>query len=75
MNDLDCQILDLERPAHRRPSSKVTAIIALGLTEARYYQLLVRLLGDPEALAADPVTVNRLRRMRRSRQPWSQAVA
>ena len=33
MNDLDRQVLDLERHDDRHPSSKITALIALGLTE------------------------------------------
>jgi len=40
----------------------------LGLSAVRYYQLLVRLLNTPEALAADPVLVNRLRRISTNRQ-------
>jgi len=37
----------------------------LGLSPIRFYQLLVRLLDTPEALVADPVLVNRLRRLTR----------
>jgi hypothetical protein len=34
------------------------------MPETRYYQLLNALIDRPEALAADPVTVGRLRRLR-----------
>ena len=38
------------------------------LSATRYYQLLNALLDDPRALAHDPVTVNRLRRIRDARR-------
>lgn len=40
----------------------------LRLAPVRYYQLLNALLDDPRALAHDPVTVNRLRRVRDARR-------
>ncbi|MFD5762201.1 DUF3263 domain-containing protein, partial [Streptomyces sp. NPDC127044] len=40
----------------------------LGLAPVRYYQLLNALLDDPRALAHDPITVNRLRRIRDTRR-------
>ncbi len=40
----------------------------LGISPVRYYQLLNALLDDPRALAHDPVTVNRLRRVREARR-------
>ncbi|MEU1278654.1 DUF3263 domain-containing protein [Streptomyces sp. NPDC005805] len=40
----------------------------LGMSPVRYYQLLNALLDDPRALAHDPVTVNRLRRVRDARR-------
>ncbi|MEU6660466.1 DUF3263 domain-containing protein [Streptomyces sp. NPDC046821] len=40
----------------------------LGIAPVRYYQLLNALLDDPRALAHDPVTVNRLRRVREARR-------
>ena len=55
------------------------------MSPTRYYQLLNALLDDPRALAHDPVTVNRLRRVsasrsatavsRRSRRPRGRARA
>jgi hypothetical protein len=39
-----------------------------GLSPARYYQLLNRLIDRPEALEYDPMLVQRLRRLRESRR-------
>lgn len=36
----------------------------LGMTPARYYQLLLRLIDTDQALRLDPVLVHRLRRLR-----------
>ncbi|GAA4960341.1 hypothetical protein GCM10023238_29280 [Streptomyces heliomycini] len=56
-------------PRLRRPGVKERAIREeLGLAPVRYYQLLNALLDDPRALAHDPVTVNRLRRVRETRR-------
>ncbi|KAA0942908.1 DUF3263 domain-containing protein [Streptomyces apricus] len=40
----------------------------LGLVPVRYYQVLNALLDTERALAHDPVTVNRLRRVRERRR-------
>ncbi|MFG2721367.1 DUF3263 domain-containing protein [Streptomyces sp. NPDC048416] len=40
----------------------------LGMSPTRYYQLLNTLLDDARALAHDPVTVNRLRRLREAQR-------
>jgi hypothetical protein len=62
-------ILALERQGFSGPGVKERAIRErLGLAPVRYYQLLNALLDDPRALAHDPVTVNRLRRIRESRR-------
>ncbi|MFF7554663.1 DUF3263 domain-containing protein [Streptomyces olivaceus] len=62
-------ILALARRGFPGPGAKERAIREeLGLAPVRYYQLLNALLDDPRALAADPVTVNRLRRIRESRR-------
>lgn len=39
----------------------------LGMSATRYYQRLRRLIDEDDALAYDPLTVRRLRRMRRQR--------
>ncbi|MEV8596489.1 DUF3263 domain-containing protein [Streptomyces sp. NPDC052012] len=62
-------ILALERRVFPGPGAKERAIREeLGLPPVRYYQLLNALLDDPRALAHDPVTVNRLRRVRDRRR-------
>ncbi|MDN3023423.1 DUF3263 domain-containing protein [Streptomyces sp. S.PB5] len=62
-------ILALERRGFAGPGAKERAIREeLGLAPVRYYQLLNALLDDPRALAFDPVTVNRLRRVRDTRR-------
>ncbi|MEU2712420.1 DUF3263 domain-containing protein [Streptomyces sp. NPDC007205] len=62
-------ILALERRGFSGPGAKERAIREeLGLSPVRYYQLLNALLDDERALALDPVTVNRLRRVRESRR-------
>lgn len=62
-------ILALERRGFAGPGVKERAIREeLGLAPVRYYQLLNALLDDPRALAHDPVTVNRLRRLRETRR-------
>lgn len=62
-------VLALERRSFPGPGAKERAIREeLGLPPVRYYQLLNALLDDERALAHDPVTVNRLRRVRESRR-------
>ncbi|MER5182815.1 DUF3263 domain-containing protein [Streptomyces sp. NPDC002896] len=62
-------VLALERRSWPAPGAKERAIREqLGMVPVRYYQLLNALLDDPRALAHDPVTVNRLRRIRESRR-------
>ncbi len=63
------EILALERRGFSGPGVKERAIREeLGLAPVRYYQLLNALLDDERALAFDPVTVNRLRRVRDARR-------
>ena len=62
-------VLALERRSFAGPGAKERAIREeLGLAPVRYYQLLNALLDDERALAHDPVTVNRLRRVRETRR-------
>lgn len=61
-------VLAMERRRYRHQGAKEQAVRdELGLSAARYHQLLNALLDDPAALAADPVLVNRLRRLRHAR--------
>ncbi|BDY33213.1 DUF3263 domain-containing protein [Mycolicibacterium mageritense] len=68
LTDIEQQMLDLEGQWWATPGRKEAAISdQFGMSAARYYQLLNRLLGTREALAYDPITVNRLQRIRCSR--------
>ncbi|MDK3257249.1 DUF3263 domain-containing protein [Blastococcus capsensis] len=63
------EILGFERQWWRRAGAKETAIRDLfDTTPTRYYQTLNALVDRPEALAADPLLVRRLRRLRTARQ-------
>lgn len=62
-------ILDFEGRWHRHMGAKEVAIRdELGLTPARYYQLLGRLLDTTRAQQYDPLLVKRLRRIRDDRE-------
>jgi hypothetical protein len=62
------QILAFERKWWKHAGSKEQAIRdTFDLSATRYYQLLNQLLDNPAALAADPVLVGRLRRLRSTR--------
>jgi len=65
----DLAILDFERGWWRLPGPKESAIReALAISSTRYYELLNALLDHPAALAYDPLTVKRARRMRDHRR-------
>ncbi|WP_217189679.1 DUF3263 domain-containing protein [Streptomyces buecherae] len=65
----DVAVLALERRGWAGPGAKERAIRErLGMSPTRYYQVLNALLDDPRALRHDPVTVNRLRRLRAARR-------
>lgn len=62
-------ILAFERQWWKYAGAKEDAIKELfSLSATRYYQILNALVDRPEALAADPMLVKRLRRLRASRQ-------
>lgn len=65
LTDQQREILAIEAQFWRTSGAKDDAIRAMGLSPTRYYQLLTALLDHPAALAADPVTVYRLDRIRR----------
>ncbi len=68
MTEQECAVRAFERGWWRFAGTKEQAIREqLDMSPIRYYQLLNRLLDDSEALAADPLLVNRLRRVRASR--------
>ena len=65
----DREILAFERQWWRYAGAKEQAIRDLfDLSATRYYQALNALIDRPEALAADPMLVKRLRRLRTARQ-------
>ncbi|WP_432147524.1 DUF3263 domain-containing protein [Streptomyces sp. bgisy029] len=69
LSDRDRELLALERRPWAGPGAKERAIREeLGISPVRYYQLLNALIEDERALREDPVTVNRLRRLRAARR-------
>lgn len=62
-------VLAFERGWVGAAAAKETAIRSqLGLSSARYYQLLRAAIADPEALREDPQLVRRLQRIATERQ-------
>jgi hypothetical protein len=63
------EILAFEARWWKYPGAKEQAIRELfDMSATRYYQVLNALLDKPAAMAADPMLVKRLRRLRASRQ-------
>jgi hypothetical protein len=62
-------MLAFERQWWRSAGAKETAIRErFGVTPTRYYQVLNALVDRPAALAADPLLIRRLRRLRSARR-------
>jgi hypothetical protein len=69
LSDRDRDILAFERQWWKYAGAKEQAVRELfDMSATRYYQVLNALLDRPEALAADPMLVKRLRRLRAARQ-------
>src|SRR6266481_9805890 len=69
LSERETRVLAFERHWWRQPGAKEQAISdQLGLSATRYYQMLNDLIDRPEAMAADPVLVKRLRRQRARRE-------
>ncbi|HTY71446.1 MAG TPA: DUF3263 domain-containing protein [Actinomycetes bacterium] len=69
LSERDREILAFERHWWKYAGAKEQAMRELfGMSATRYYQVLNRLIDSPEALAADPMLVKRLRRVRAARQ-------
>jgi hypothetical protein len=69
LSDRDRGVLAFERQWWKYAGAKEQAIRDLfDMSATRYYQVLNALLDRPEALAADPMLVKRLRRLRSARQ-------
>jgi Leucine-rich repeat (LRR) protein len=68
LSELEVQILDFEGNWWRYAGAKEAAIKELfDLSAPRYYQLLNDLIDRDDALAASPMLVKRLRRLREAR--------
>jgi len=68
LTDRDRAILRFEGEWRRHIGAKEEAIRGgLGMSPARYYQLLGRLIDTAEAQEHDPMLVKRLRRLRDAR--------
>jgi hypothetical protein len=68
LSDRDAQLLAFESREWRNPGTKEQGIrLELGMSAARYYQLLNALIDSPAAARYDPLLVSRLRRMRAGR--------
>ncbi|QRP46717.1 DUF3263 domain-containing protein [Amycolatopsis sp. FDAARGOS 1241] len=69
LTERELDILAFERQWWRHAGAKENAIRErFSLSSTRYYQLLNTLLDKPEAVAADPMLVKRLRKTRAARQ-------
>jgi len=69
LSDRDREILEFERQWWKYAGAKETAVREqFDMSATRYYQVLNALIDRPEALAADPLLVRRLRRLRAARQ-------
>ncbi|MDF9716063.1 DUF3263 domain-containing protein [Nocardioides sp. ChNu-153] len=69
LSERDLEILELERHWWKYAGAKEQAVRnKFQMSSTRYYQVLNALIDKPEALAADPLLVRRLRRLRAARQ-------
>ena len=68
LTDLEVRILDFERQWWKYAGIKDPAIRELfNLSAKQYYELLNNLIDRPDALAASPLLIKRLRRLREAR--------
>ncbi|QDZ14749.1 DUF3263 domain-containing protein [Humibacter ginsenosidimutans] len=68
LSDRDRAVLDFEARGWKHAGAKEQAIRSqFGLSAARYYQLLGRVIESPAALVHDPMLVRRLQRVRADR--------
>lgn len=69
LSDLDRQLLDFAGRWYRYTGAQEQAMRdEFGMSATTYWRKVNGLLDDPAALAYAPTTVNRLRRLRASRQ-------
>ena len=68
LTDLEVRILDFERQWWKYAGIKNSAIRELfNLSAKQYYELLNNLIDRPDAMAASPLLIKRLRRLREAR--------
>jgi hypothetical protein len=68
LSDLEVHILDFERQWWRYAGAKETGIKEqFNLSAREYYELLNNLIDREDALAASPLLIKRLRRLREAR--------
>ena len=68
LSDLEVRILDVERQWWRYAGAKETGIKEqFNLSAREYYELLNNLIDREDALAASPLLIKRLRRLREAR--------
>jgi len=69
LTDTETEMLDFERAWWKHAGARDTAVTErFGMSPTRYFQVLNALIDRPEALAADPLTVKRLLRLRDARR-------
>jgi hypothetical protein len=69
LTDDELAMLDLERSWWKHVGAKETHIRErFGISSTIYYARLNRLIDRPDAMAADPMTVRRLQRLRTARR-------
>lgn len=68
LSERDLAVLEFERRWWKHAGAKEQAIRdQFGLSAARYYQVLGRVIESPSALVHDPMLVRRLQRVRAAR--------
>ena len=68
LSERDLAVLEFERHRWKHDGAKEQAIRdQFGLSSARYYQVLGRVIESPAALVHDPMLVRRLQRVRAGR--------
>lgn len=69
LSDRDRQILALAAAHYRHPAKReADARDQLGLSPVAFWVAVDRILDDPAAMAAEPMIVKRLRRLREARR-------
>ena len=71
LSELDDAILALAAAPPAQPGEMNNRIRELGMTEVAFYRRLAGLIDTEAALAAYPVAVNRLRRIRTTNRRWA----